>query len=58
MDECESSYKGNMERNGYSSIYIQRGGHWRDGCGMFFKHGRYVDFVAILKAKYMYSDLN
>nr|XP_004300396.2 PREDICTED: carbon catabolite repressor protein 4 homolog 4 isoform X1 [Fragaria vesca subsp. vesca] len=38
VDEYNSFYKGNMERNGYSSTYIQRSGQKRDGCGIFYKH--------------------
>ncbi|XP_062077070.1 carbon catabolite repressor protein 4 homolog 4-like [Humulus lupulus] len=54
VDEYESFYKGNMERNGYSSIYIQRGGYRRDGCGIFFKHDR---AELILQEDIDYNDL-
>ncbi|OVA18386.1 Endonuclease/exonuclease/phosphatase [Macleaya cordata] len=37
LDEYDSFYKGNIERLGYSSIYIQRSGQKRDGCGIFYK---------------------
>ncbi|XP_050235194.1 carbon catabolite repressor protein 4 homolog 4 [Mercurialis annua] len=40
VDEYESFYKQNMESHGYSSIYIQRSGQKRDGCGIFYKHKR------------------
>lgn len=33
----EDFYKGNMETEGYSSLYIQRSGQKRDGCGIFYK---------------------
>ncbi|XP_002519903.3 carbon catabolite repressor protein 4 homolog 4 [Ricinus communis] len=38
VDEYDSFYKQNMEIHGYSSIYIQRSGQKRDGCGIFYKH--------------------
>lgn len=47
VDEYESFYKGNMESNGISSIYIQRTGQKRDGCGIFYKHDRYVKFAFV-----------
>lgn len=31
-----------MENLGYSSIYIQRSGLKRDGCGIFYKSTRYI----------------
>ncbi|KAF3961172.1 hypothetical protein CMV_014176, partial [Castanea mollissima] len=37
VDEYDSFYKGNMESLGYSSIYVQRNGQKRDGCGIFYK---------------------
>lgn len=37
VDEYDTFYKVNMESLGYSSIYIQRSGQKRDGCGIFFK---------------------
>ncbi|KAH9320714.1 hypothetical protein KI387_015353, partial [Taxus chinensis] len=37
LDEFETFYKGNMDKYGYSSAYIQRSGHKRDGCGIFYK---------------------
>ncbi|KAG0459348.1 hypothetical protein HPP92_022476 [Vanilla planifolia] len=37
LDEYENFYKGNIEKHGYSSIYIQRPGQKRDGCGIFYK---------------------
>lgn len=40
LDEYDSFYRGNMEKHGYSSIYIQRSGQKRDGCGVFYKEGR------------------
>ncbi|KAE8657197.1 Carbon catabolite repressor protein 4-like protein 4 [Hibiscus syriacus] len=37
VDEFDSFYKKSMEDLGYSSIYIQRSGQKRDGCGIFYK---------------------
>ncbi|KAG6687568.1 hypothetical protein I3842_11G078400 [Carya illinoinensis] len=37
VDEYDSFYKGQMESLGYSSIYVQRSGQKRDGCGIFYK---------------------
>ncbi|KAK8963855.1 hypothetical protein KSP40_PGU007174 [Platanthera guangdongensis] len=37
LDEYDNFYKGNMEKHGYSSIYLQRTGQKRDGCGIFYK---------------------
>ncbi|XP_015693278.2 carbon catabolite repressor protein 4 homolog 4 [Oryza brachyantha] len=37
LDEYETFYRKNMENSGYSSIYIQRSGDKRDGCGIFYK---------------------
>ncbi|KAL6619310.1 hypothetical protein ACP70R_034449 [Stipagrostis hirtigluma subsp. patula] len=37
LDEYDTFYKKNMENSGYSSIYIQRSGDKRDGCGIFYK---------------------
>ncbi|XP_058086944.1 carbon catabolite repressor protein 4 homolog 4 [Magnolia sinica] len=37
LDEYDTFYKGKMESQGYSSIYIQRSGQKRDGCGIFYK---------------------
>ncbi|CAM8883136.1 unnamed protein product [Rhodiola kirilowii] len=36
LDEYDSFYKTNIEGLGYSSIYIQRNGEKRDGCGIFY----------------------
>lgn len=38
VDEYESFYKRNMEGHGYSSVYVQRSGQKRDGCGIFYKN--------------------
>ncbi|KAL5565490.1 hypothetical protein UlMin_028654 [Ulmus minor] len=54
VDEYESFYKGNMESNGYSSIYIQRTGKKRDGCGIFFKRDR---AELVLQEQIDYNDL-
>ncbi|XP_062231276.1 carbon catabolite repressor protein 4 homolog 4-like [Phragmites australis] len=37
LDEYDTFYKKNMENSGYSSIYIQRSGDKRDGCGIFYR---------------------
>ncbi|GJM88471.1 hypothetical protein PR202_ga04537 [Eleusine coracana subsp. coracana] len=37
LDEYDTFYKKNMESSGYSSIYIQRSGDKKDGCGIFYK---------------------
>ncbi|KAJ4837270.1 Carbon catabolite repressor protein 4 4 [Turnera subulata] len=37
LDEYNSFYKNSIESSGYSSIYIQRSGQKRDGCGIFYK---------------------
>ena len=42
VDEYDSFYKVNMESLGYSSIYVQRNGQKRDGCGIFYKQKRYI----------------
>uniref|UniRef100_A0A7N0VBX1 Endonuclease/exonuclease/phosphatase domain-containing protein n=2 Tax=Kalanchoe fedtschenkoi TaxID=63787 RepID=A0A7N0VBX1_KALFE len=36
LDMFDSFYKPNIENLGYSSIYIQRSGDKRDGCGIFY----------------------
>ncbi|TYH97238.1 hypothetical protein ES332_A12G230500v1 [Gossypium tomentosum] len=36
VDEFDSFYKTSMEDLGYSSIYVQRSGQKRDGCGIFY----------------------
>ncbi|XP_017973266.1 PREDICTED: carbon catabolite repressor protein 4 homolog 4 isoform X1 [Theobroma cacao] len=38
VDEYDSFYKRNMADHGYSSIYVQRSGQKRDGCGIFYKN--------------------
>ncbi|EFJ20730.1 hypothetical protein SELMODRAFT_108336, partial [Selaginella moellendorffii] len=37
LDEFESFYKPLLESKGYSSIYVQRSGKKRDGCGIIYK---------------------
>lgn len=44
----EDFYKGNMQTDGYSSIYIQRSGQKRDGCGIFYKHNWYAESSLVL----------
>lgn len=40
LDEYESYYKTRLGKEGYSSVYIQRRGRKRDGCGIFFRKAR------------------
>ncbi|XP_022140802.1 carbon catabolite repressor protein 4 homolog 4 [Momordica charantia] len=54
VDEYDSFYKGNLERCGYSSLYIQRSGQKRDGCGIFFKH---ENAELIIEDRIEYNDL-
>ncbi|XP_038899225.1 carbon catabolite repressor protein 4 homolog 4 isoform X1 [Benincasa hispida] len=54
VDEYDSFYKGNLERCGYSSLYIQRSGQKRDGCGIFFKHEK---AELIIEDRIEYNDL-
>ncbi|KAM7277345.1 hypothetical protein ACFE04_019211 [Oxalis oulophora] len=37
LDEYDEFYKDKIESDGYSSLYIQRSGKKRDGCGTFYK---------------------
>lgn len=43
VDEYDSFYKRNMADHGYSSIYVQRSGQKRDGCGIFYKNNWYAE---------------
>ncbi|XP_021768386.1 carbon catabolite repressor protein 4 homolog 4-like isoform X1 [Chenopodium quinoa] len=54
LDEYDSFYRGNMERLGYSSIYIQRSGQKRDGCGIFYK---LTSAELVLQENIEYNDL-
>ncbi|XP_068637233.1 carbon catabolite repressor protein 4 homolog 4 [Aristolochia californica] len=54
LDEYENFYKGQMEGTGYSSIYIQRTGQKRDGCGILYKQGC---AELMLKEEIEYNDL-
>ncbi|KAI9177359.1 hypothetical protein LWI28_014169 [Acer negundo] len=47
-------YKRIMETDGYSSIYIQRSGQKRDGCGIFYKQNR---SELLLQERIEYNDL-
>ncbi|CAK9854912.1 unnamed protein product [Sphagnum jensenii] len=40
LDEFESFYKWKLDEHGYSSVYVQRSGRKRDGCGIFFRRAR------------------
>ncbi|CAI0440715.1 unnamed protein product [Linum tenue] len=54
LDEYDSFYKPNMVNHGYSSIYIQRTGIKRDGCGIFYK----LDCAELLlEERVEYNDL-
>ncbi|CAM8886209.1 unnamed protein product [Rhodiola kirilowii] len=54
LDEYDSFYKTNIEGLGYSSIYIQRNGEKRDGCGIFY-NTNIVEMV--LEERIEYNDL-
>ncbi|KMT11531.1 hypothetical protein BVRB_5g108500 [Beta vulgaris subsp. vulgaris] len=54
LDEYDSFYRENTEKLGYSSIYIQRSGQKRDGCGIFYKHSS-AEFI--LQENIEYNDL-
>lgn len=54
LDEYDNFYKGNMEKHGYSSIYLQRTGQKRDGCGVFYKH---KSAELIISEEIHYNDL-
>ncbi|KAM7490800.1 hypothetical protein LguiA_033721 [Lonicera macranthoides] len=54
LDEYDDFYKGNIENDGYSSIYVKRSGQKRDGCGIFYKQNK---AELILEEKIDYNDL-
>lgn len=54
LDEYDSFYKKNIESVGYSSIYIQRSGQKRDGCGIFYKQD---SAELVIEEKIDYNDL-
>lgn len=54
VDEYEEFYKGHMERDGYSSVYFQRSGQKRDGCGIFYKRN---SAELVMEEKIDYNDL-
>nr|XP_029122984.1 carbon catabolite repressor protein 4 homolog 4 [Elaeis guineensis] len=54
LDEYNSFYKSNMESLGYSSLYIQRTGQKRDGCGIFYRSS---SAELILMEEIHYNDL-
>ncbi|CAK9180016.1 unnamed protein product [Ilex paraguariensis] len=54
LDEYDSFYKRNIESHGYSSIYIQRSGQKRDGCGIFYKPN---SSELVIEEKIDYNDL-
>ncbi|XP_074268903.1 carbon catabolite repressor protein 4 homolog 4 [Silene latifolia] len=54
LDEYDDFYRGNIERHGYSSIYIQRNGQKRDGCGIFYKPS---SAELVLQENIEYNDL-
>ncbi|KAG6389626.1 hypothetical protein SASPL_151098 [Salvia splendens] len=53
VDEYETFYKNNMASLGYSSIYIQRSGKKRDGCGIFYKQD---NAELVIEEKIDYND--
>ncbi|CAA0814925.1 Carbon catabolite repressor protein 4 homolog 4 [Striga hermonthica] len=54
IDEYDTFYKKNMESLGYASIYIQRSGRKRDGCGIFYKQN---NAELVVEEKIDYNDL-
>ncbi|OMO93715.1 Endonuclease/exonuclease/phosphatase [Corchorus olitorius] len=54
VDEYDSFYKTKLEDHGYSSIYVQRSGQKRDGCGIFYKNNC---AELLLKETIEYNDL-
>ncbi|KAK1403011.1 carbon catabolite repressor protein 4-like [Heracleum sosnowskyi] len=54
LDEYDTFYKGNVESNGYSSVYIQRSGTKRDGCGIFYRNNK---LELVMEEKIEYNDL-
>ncbi|KAL8536623.1 hypothetical protein ACS0TY_011993 [Phlomoides rotata] len=54
VDEYDTFYKKNMESLGYASIYIQRSGKKRDGCGIFYKQD---NAELVMEEKIDYNDL-
>ncbi|XP_044466612.1 carbon catabolite repressor protein 4 homolog 4 isoform X2 [Mangifera indica] len=53
LDESDF-YKANLKTDGYSSIYIQRSGQKRDGCGIFYKDNR---AELLVEERIEYNDL-
>ncbi|XP_024526877.1 carbon catabolite repressor protein 4 homolog 4 [Selaginella moellendorffii] len=54
LDEFESFYKPLLESRGYSSIYVQRSGKKRDGCGIIYK----AKWCQLLKQQFLdYNDI-
>jgi CCR4-NOT transcription complex subunit 6 len=45
VDQFNTFYKDALLREGYNSVYIQRGNQKRDGCGIFFRHSKYNEFL-------------
>ncbi|KAK4389093.1 Carbon catabolite repressor protein 44 [Sesamum angolense] len=54
VDEYDTFYKKNLENLGYASIYIQRSGKKRDGCGIFYKQN---SAELVIEEKIDYNDL-
>ncbi|PIN13607.1 Glucose-repressible alcohol dehydrogenase transcriptional effector CCR4 [Handroanthus impetiginosus] len=54
VDEYDTFYKTNMENLGYASIYVQRSGRKRDGCGIFYKQNC---AELVIEEKIDYNDL-
>ncbi|KAF9626750.1 hypothetical protein IFM89_038968 [Coptis chinensis] len=54
LDEYDCFYKEKLETDGYSSIYVQRSGQKRDGCGIFYKPN---SAELLLEEKIEYNDL-
>ncbi|KAG8375264.1 hypothetical protein BUALT_Bualt10G0082400 [Buddleja alternifolia] len=54
VDEYDTFYKKKMESLGYASIYIQRSGRKRDGCGIFYNQN---SAELVIEEKIDYNDL-
>ncbi|XP_011082145.1 carbon catabolite repressor protein 4 homolog 4-like isoform X2 [Sesamum indicum] len=54
VDEYDTFYKKNMENLGYASIYIQRSGRKRDGCGIFYNQN---SAELVIEEEIDYNDL-
>ncbi|KAK4748743.1 hypothetical protein SAY87_015329 [Trapa incisa] len=51
VDEYDGFYRANMEKTGYASVYVQRTGEKRDGCGIFYRQDR-AELVLVDRIEY------